>query len=189
MSLVSRIWAWGLDQSLVRPTVTGLAAVSLALIFAACSTGAYPFDVFPEGHYQQSYRSQEPPRLQPPADSVPIGGKEVAYTFVEAGDLTNPLQRTPETMAKAAEIYRVNCLVCHGAAGRGDGPAAAYFRKAGVSEPTDYTTQRVRSRKDGELYWIVTYGLGFMPRFGPLLTPEERWAVIHFVRVVSAPGQ
>lgn len=167
----------------------GLLVLALGLVLVACSTGAYPFDVFPEGHYQQSYRSQEPPRLQPPTDSVPTTGRELSYTFVEASNLPNPVPQTPEALAKATEIYRVNCAVCHGQAGRGDGPVAAYFQQAGAPQPADYTSQRVRSRKDGELYWIITNGLGFMPRFGPLLTPEDRWSVVGFIRAVSGPNQ
>lgn len=163
-----------------------VAAVLSAAWLVGCSTGAYPTDVFPEGHYQQSYRSQEPPRLQPARDSVPITGREINYGFGEASNLTNSLPNTPETMVEARRVYKVNCEVCHGASGRGDGPMTPYFQKAGPSVPVDFTSARVRGRKEGELYWIVTNGLGLMPRFGPLLTPEERWAVVHYVRSVSA---
>lgn len=162
-----------------------LAALALVVILAGCSTGAYPVDVFPEGHYQQSYRSQEPPRLPPPEGSVPITGKELSYDFAAAGELQNPLPSTPQTLARARQLYRVNCSVCHGAEGRGDGPMVAYFQQAGPSVPVDFANPRVRARKEGELYWILTNGLGNMPRFGLLLTPEERWAVVHFIRSVS----
>ena len=40
------------------------------------STGSSAVLVFTEMHYQPSYRSQEGPRLLPPADSVPVTGKE-----------------------------------------------------------------------------------------------------------------
>ncbi|MDO8636007.1 MAG: cytochrome c, partial [Dehalococcoidia bacterium] len=158
-------------------------------IFSGCSTGAYPVDVFPEGHYQQSFRSQEPPRLQPPTDSVPITGKEVTYNFSEAGNLMNPVSPSNELMAKANQLYQVNCAVCHGASGRGDGPMTSYFQQSGAPPPIDYVSPRVKSRKEGELFWIITNGLGTMPRFGPLLTAEERWALVHFVRSVSVSGQ
>jgi len=158
-------------------------------ILSGCSTGAYPLDVFPEGHYQQSFRSQEPPRLQPPTDSVPITGKEVTYNFSEAGNLINPVPASNETTTKANQLYQLNCAVCHGASGRGDGPMTSYFQQAGAPPPIDYVSPRVKSRKEGELFWIITNGLGTMPRFGPLLTSEERWALVHFIRSVSGPGQ
>ncbi|MBF8304710.1 MAG: putative cytochrome c subfamily [Dehalococcoidia bacterium] len=158
-------------------------------VLSGCSTGAYPLDVFPEGHYQQSFRSQEPPRLQPPTDSVPITGKEVTYNFSEAGNLVNPVSASNEIMVKANQLYQLNCAVCHGASGRGDGPMTTYFQQAGAPPPIDYVSPRVKSRKEGELFWIITNGLGTMPRFGPLLTAEERWALVHFIRSVSGSGQ
>jgi mono/diheme cytochrome c family protein len=48
--------------------------------------------------------------------------------------------------------------------------------------PVDFASQRVRSRTDGQLFWIVANGLGNMPAFRALLTEHELWTVIHFVR-------
>ena len=36
----------------------------------------------------------------------------------------NPVPDTPETIAAGKAIYQRNCVVCHGAQGLGDGPAA-----------------------------------------------------------------
>jgi len=33
------------------------------ILVVGCSQGSYPVDIFYEQHYQQSYRSHEPPRL------------------------------------------------------------------------------------------------------------------------------
>ena len=53
--------------------------VGLGLLGAGCrNTPGYVYDIFTEMHYSQSYRLQEPPRLLPPAQSVPVTGKEVA---------------------------------------------------------------------------------------------------------------
>ena len=41
-------------------------------------TGSNKVQIFTEMHYQQSYRSQEGPRLDPPESAVPITGKEVS---------------------------------------------------------------------------------------------------------------
>ena len=46
--------------------------------------------------------------------------------------------------------------------------------------------ERVTTRSDGEIYWILTNGSGNMPRFGNLLTPEERWELILFIRSLQA---
>ncbi len=36
----------------------------------------------------------------------------------------NPIPATPESIAAGQELFLANCAVCHGASGRGDGPAA-----------------------------------------------------------------
>jgi mono/diheme cytochrome c family protein len=48
--------------------------------------------------------------------------------------------------------------------------------------PADLTSSRVRSRTDGQLYWLITNGIGNMPNFADLLTDEERWAMVNVVR-------
>jgi mono/diheme cytochrome c family protein len=174
--------AW--QPRLLAPLVLGVAGL-LALLGVACYAPGYTVDFFTEMHYQQSYRPQEPPRLYPPAQSVPTGGKEIAYTLEQAKGLVNPVPRTPQTLAKAQELFRVNCSICHGPQGRGDGPMADRFSQAGAARPVDFTEQHARSLSDGELFWVLTNGRAFMPRFGPLLTAEERWSLVHFIRSIQ----
>lgn len=167
-----------------------LLAVSVlaALITGGCNPGAYPIDIFPEMHYQPSQRLLEPDRLAPPADAVPVTGGRPEYTYDEAAGLTNPVPRNAETLAGARLLYDVNCAVCHGADGRGQGAMAEYYARAratAVLPPTDLASDRVRNRTDGELYWLVTHGIGNMPPFRQLLTEEQTWLVVHFIRDVQ----
>ena len=163
------------------PLPVALLAV-VVLLAAACSTGTYKRDIFPEMHYQQSYRSQEPPRLLPPEGSVPITGRELVYDFGQASELKNPV---PPGAGAARELYRVNCAMCHGPEGRGDGPLAQHFEKAGVSPPVDLAGERVKARNEGQLFWVLTNGLGNMPAFGRLITAGDRWQLVGFVQSVG----
>ena len=153
---------------------------------AACSSGTYPLDVFPEMHYQPSQRFLEPERRTVPRGAVPISGARPRLTFDQAAELPNPLPQTPDTLARAAELYAVNCATCHGADGRGQGPMAAYYRNnpAAPVPPTDLASPRVRQRTDGQLYWLITNGIGNMPPYGDLLAEQDLWAVVTFVRAV-----
>ena len=45
-----------------RLLIAGLVLVA-ALAAVGCTSGSYPVDIFYEQHYQQSYKSHEPPRL------------------------------------------------------------------------------------------------------------------------------
>ncbi len=174
----------------IRLLVVGLFTLALA----GCSRGSYPLDFFNEMHYQQSYRTQEPLTTSAPADSVPTTGREVDVDISQAGTLRNPLPNDAATSALGARLYRVNCAVCHGETGQGDGPLANQLKEAGyLAPPSNLTSQGpTKGKSDGELFILVTkgfagaYGLPegrfVMPPFGKLLTAHERWAIVQYMR-------
>ncbi|MBI2303458.1 MAG: cytochrome c [Chloroflexi bacterium] len=161
-------------------------AGGLVLLLGCTPTGAYRVDIMREMHYQISYRSQEPPRLDSPAGAVPVTGGERSYTLSEATALTNPVPPGKESLERAARLYQVNCSACHGPKGRGDGVVSGFFVQANTPPPIDLASERVRSRTEGQLFWFITNGLGNMPPFRKLLTEEERWTVIQFIHQVQA---
>jgi len=55
--------------------------------------------------------------------------------------------------------------------------------------PADFTSARVRSRTDGQLYWLITHGIGNMPNFASILSDDERWAMVNVVRAAQGQGQ
>ena len=175
---------------------TAAALLSLALVASACSTGAYPIDIFSEMHYQQSFRSQEPPRLDAPAGSVRTNSsyaegqvvrEEPPVDLGKGLTMKNPLAKNEANLASGQRLFAVNCLPCHGTQGKGDGPLAAYFQAAGPQVPVDLTGPRGMAWNEGQLFAIITNGQppGYfdqpaakMPPFGHLLTPDERWLIV-----------
>lgn len=133
-------------------------------------------------HYQHSYRIMEPPVILPPAYSVPTVGRAPRYTEEQAAGLVNTVPATAENLERASEVYQLNCVSCHGAEGLGNGIISSYFERAGAAEPADYTSEDIRGRTDGQLYYAITSGIGRMPRFGPLLSEEDRWRLVHHIR-------
>lgn len=171
-------------------SVHGIAKFTLP---AFPQTGAHKFVVFSEMHYNPSYRSQEGPRLLPPPDSVPVTGREVTYPTLEGyAGLTIPDQAYDST--RAAELFRVNCIVCHGASMTGDGPMVAMMKKGPL--PANLMSEISLNSTDGELFAFISRGgrQGFaavqsgsessspMPEFGLLLTEEERWQLVEYLR-------
>ena len=135
-------------------------------------------------NYQQSYRIQEPPRILTSKESVPYGStKEVAYSYDEALGLAMPANTPGVERAKA--LYTTDCSMCHGPTGSGEGPMTQYFIKENASPPVDFLSQRVLQRKDGELFWLITNSIGNMPGFGRLLSEEDRWALVRYIRFVQ----
>ncbi len=179
-------------QSL-RPLGLLAAALGLWLALSACrATGAYPLDYFSEMHYQESYRAGEPQRMQAPERSVPTSGAEESVPPAQLAALQNPLRPTPENLTRAAELYRVNCVPCHGPQGTGNGIISSYFQRTNQRTPADYTSAAIRARTDGELYSSITNGFGpstvgpGMPAFQRLLTQQERWLLVLHIRSLQA---
>jgi mono/diheme cytochrome c family protein len=164
-----------------------LVAASSYLFAVACNTGSYPLDVFPEMHYQPSYRALEPERLTPPDGAVPIDGAPPALTYAQATNLSNPIARTPEGVDRARQVYLVNCAACHGPSGDGQGSMTRYYvgNPTAPVPPVDFTAARVQARTDGQLWWIIRNGLGNMPPYEDLLADDEVWLTVQFIRDVQ----
>jgi mono/diheme cytochrome c family protein len=88
------------------------------------------------------------------------------------------------SIVEGAAVYAANCALCHGASGRGDGPAAAGL----PVRPADLTEPHLFAHTPGDLFWWVSHGRdhGVMPGFAKVLQPSRRWDVINFVRARAA---
>lgn len=80
---------------------------------------------------------------------------------------------------RGREVYLKRCWMCHGDAGQSDGPAAAILRPVPVN-----FTDGLKDTPDADLWWRITAGIGnsAMPQWGLLLTEEERWDALLYVR-------
>lgn len=100
-------------------------------------------------------------------------------------DLHPLLDSTPKLQAEGKEVFTANCVPCHGADGRGDGPRAAGLNPP----PRNYTSGVFKFGTSVlALYHTVTNGSPgtSMPSF-VALTPEERMAVVHYIRATFIP--
>ena len=98
-------------------------------------------------------------------------------------DLTNPFADDPEAVAAGEALFGSQCSACHGTDGRGDGPVAAGETPA----PTDVIGS-AEAQSDGYLFWRLSEGRisagnpSTMPAFGRLLSEDEIWFVIAYLR-------
>ena len=76
-----------------------------------------------------------------------------------AAVLRNPVPATAESVARGAYLYQINCVVCHGEQGHGDGPVGRKFDPSPVDLNKDYT----QSQADGQLFFTLTRGRVAMP--------------------------
>ena len=88
-------------------------------------------------------------------------------------------------IAAGKKVFAANCLACHGAAGRGDGPAA----NALTPKPRDLSDPAIQSQTDGSMFWKLTEGKKPMPSFEKLISENDRWNVINYVRTLAKGGK
>jgi hypothetical protein len=48
--------------------------------------------------------------------------------------------------------------------------------------PVDPASETFQAQQDGEIFWKVTHGKAPMPKFQDILTEDERWQVIAYIR-------
>jgi mono/diheme cytochrome c family protein len=109
-------------------------------------------------------------------DTVFNQGKAADGAFVK----TLPLEVSHTLMAEGKAKYDIFCAVCHGAAGDGNGVTKPYGVLA-----ASYHDDRLRSVEDGYLFDVITNGKGLMLPFNDRITPEERWAIVLYVRALQ----
>ena len=95
----------------------------------------------------------------------------------EAKAVKNPVKG----VGNAKKTIETNCVPCHGPGGKGDGPAAAALPPP---KPADWTSAKVQSETDGELFWKISNGRGAMPPWKHL-PEQERWELVNYIRTLK----
>ena len=159
----------------------------ILLISAPMSNGwAYPWDQ--DMVDQPSEKAQES-AAPPGPGSVPIHGGEIVPLPLNdeqsdemkdaAAAIENPVASTPDSIGRGKEFYEINCLVCHGAGGEGDGPVGVKFIE---KAPVDLNDAYTQDQAVGQLFFTLTRGRAKMPFYRDALSPSERWDVINYVK-------
>ena len=126
------------------------------------------------------------------AGTIPRGFKPFAFAADEAGmkkagkELKSPVEKPdPATLSRGAAAYQAKCSACHGAGGAGDGEVT----KRGVPPPPSLLGEGARKLADGEVYHIITLGRKNMPAHGALVSREDRWSIIAWLRDLQGDDQ
>jgi len=128
---------------------------------------------------QPSFRPMEDP-LPVPEHSIPVEG---AITIPGLGAPENPTPADEDSIARGAELYAINCRMCHGVEGKGNGTIAPFLINF---KPANLTSELVQSKSDGSIFLTISNGLeGRMPALNENLTVLERWDVVNFVRTLK----
>ena len=162
-----------------------------------------PIVVFPDMDFQPKYKAQMQSKFfadgradrPAPAGTVPRGrNAEADPSFLRADDAHYqgknadgsfvkgfPVPVTRELLERGHNRYQIYCQPCHGAVGDGNGITKSYGM---IATPT-YHDDRLRQMAEGEIFNTITHGKNTMMSYADKLLPDERWAVIAYVRALQ----
>jgi len=99
---------------------------------------------------------------------------------------SSPVEVDEALLARGRERYGIFCAPCHGDNGKGRG---VLFERAGVQSGDLVGDERIRGLSDGELFGVITNGIGLMPGYAYQVPAPDRWAIIAAVRELQAEGR
>jgi mono/diheme cytochrome c family protein len=92
-----------------------------------------------------------------------------------------PVPVSRELVDRGHQRFDIYCSECHGRLGDGNGmiPARGYRR------PPSFHTQTLRTATTGHLFDVMTNGFGAMPPYGSMIPPQDRWAIVAYIRALQ----
>ena len=110
-----------------------------------------------------------------------LGDAAVAFKQVK-----NPTTDFDSSIKRGEGMFIKNCSKCHGLNGNGYGVVAHGFttfpRQLWVWNNTGPET-------DGYLFWFITNGRSDMPPWGLILSENNRWDLINYIKTIKNPGE
>jgi mono/diheme cytochrome c family protein len=194
---------------MLRYFFLALALVTIGIVALAGFRGHHftspPFEIFPDMNYQDKVKDQMPSAFfsdgvasRPPisgtvAEEMPAqndywatGKWDDAHwgdgiPVHAARDGLTPLAVDEMNLARGRERYGIDCAVCHGATGAGNGITSKY----GLNGAANYNTDRLRQASDGDIFNTITNGKGQMMGYGYNLTIDDRWRIVMYIRALQ----
>jgi mono/diheme cytochrome c family protein len=156
--------------------------LALAIAIAARPSSAFCFpwsiDMY-RGPEVQPYA--EAPRVTP-ADTIPVHGDPPMSLEQATIKMYNPLQPTPENLAKGKEQFNTYCAPCHGESGQGNGTVAHILAKP----PKNLIAGTSKDLPDGYIYGAIRDGILSMPSYAEEMPAEQRWQVVMYIRSMQS---
>lgn len=107
------------------------------------------------------------------------------YNTGKIGDVYGdgfPVKLDAALLARGEERFSINCAVCHGRTGAGNGIVQQIGSWATVANLLD---PRIQSMPDGQIFSTITNGKNTMGAYGPQIAVEDRWAIVSYIRALQ----
>jgi mono/diheme cytochrome c family protein len=128
---------------------------------------------------------------QPVPGTVPIGGlkEDVAFFTGKGADgqfvATIPHSVDEALVERGRQRYTIYCQPCHDARGDGRG---ILFQRGNVPTAT-FHQDKILKYADGQIFDVITNGVGLMPGYRWPIPPADRWAIVAHVRGLQRERQ
>ena len=109
---------------------------------------------------------------------TPYEYKGMGDTSVKA--MANPLAISETVINKGKSRYDTYCSPCHGYYGKGDSRLRGQF-----PNPPTLHSDKIKNWQDGNIYHVITNGQNIMPSYEKQISRDDRWAIIHYIRVLQ----
>lgn len=165
-----------------------------------------PIEVFADMEKQAKYKPQAESAFfadgradRPiPAGTVPFGrdGTKADPTFLRTDDFRYEgklddgsfgrgfpagVEVTETFVRRGQNRFMIYCAPCHGQLGDGNGITKSY----GMLTTPTYHDDRLRGMAEGEIFNTITHGKNTMMSYADKLSPDDRWAVVAYVRALQ----
>jgi high-affinity iron transporter len=171
-------------------------ALSFALSTAACGGGSQTTEATPAPPPEAATPEPTPEPTPEATPAAVAAAGEISPTLaaflatVSAADKakTNPLSGKADAIEKGKEEFMATCFPCHGATGKGDGPAAKALAGTGPA-PADLSDPAMNGKiSDGERFAVMKQGVPgtAMQAFGAALSDEQIWRLLAYVETLRS---
>jgi mono/diheme cytochrome c family protein len=92
-----------------------------------------------------------------------------------------PFKVDDTVLRRGQERYNIFCMPCHSRVGNGKGMIV----QRGYYPATSLHSDRLRRAPLGHFFTVITNGYGAMPDYSAQLSPQDRWAVVAYVRALQ----
>ena len=160
-----------------RPPVAGT---------VARGTGLEPTKVFSDGFRRAESMNPAFVTGKDAKGAFLAGFPEKSLSFTK-GQL-NDYKVSQLTLEAGRGKFQIYCAVCHGQAGDGNGimkVRSAIEGDAAIVTIASLQTPIIRAYPNGQIYDVITNGKNTMMGYGDKLSPEERWAVVAYLRALQ----
>ena len=117
--------------------------------------------------------------------AIPVDKAGDSTNYIASRQVPNPFTSMSDGQVKEAErMYLINCAICHGTSLDGNGPLYNGGNGPYPAAPKNLVGDPVVSvMPEGQIFYSVTYGKGQMGPYASNLRTDQRWMVVHYVKM------